>query len=69
MKRMTVREFTEIDLRTMVENASGYRRDVEPTRWVIESRLRRQSWEVIVEPDPVTRSLVVVTAYPRKRTR
>ena len=32
-------------------------------RFVIETRLRGQLWEVIVEPDPAEEPLVVITAY------
>jgi hypothetical protein len=63
-KRMADREFTEADLRTMLEDAEGYRADLQEGRWVIETRLRGGPWEVIVEPDPSDRLLVAVTAYP-----
>ena len=58
------RRFTEVDLRAMLEVASGHRRDVAPGRWVIETRHRRKAWEVIVEPDASLELLVVITAYP-----
>ena len=64
LKRMEDRRFTEIDLRRMLERASGYREDVVVDRWVIETRHRGKGWEVIVEPDTGRRLLVVVTAYP-----
>lgn len=63
-KRMADREFTEVDLRQMLDEAEGHRPDVEEGRWVIETRLRGVRWEVIVEPDPVDRLLVAVTAFP-----
>ncbi len=63
-KRMGDRDFTEIDLREMLERAHGYGPDVVEGRWVIKTRHRRQRWEVIVEPDPYEKLLVVVTAYP-----
>jgi hypothetical protein len=63
-KRMEDREFTEVDLRAMLEQAEGHHLDVVEGRWVIETRHRRHRWHVIVEPDPVERLLVVVTAYP-----
>ena len=64
LKRMTDRRFTEIDLRRMLERASGYREDVVEGRWIIETRHRGRAWEVIVEPDGERQLLVVVTAYP-----
>ncbi len=66
-KRMVDRDFTEVDLRTMLENAGSYHIDVVEGRWVIETRHRRHPWEVIVEPDPSESLLVVVTAYPIDR--
>lgn len=61
---MEDREFNEVDLRTMMEQASSHRPDVVEGRWVVETRHRRRSWEIIVEPDPYSEALVVVTAYP-----
>ena len=63
LKRMIDRSFTEMDLRRMLHNALGCHRDVVEGRWVIETRHKRRSWEVIVEPDANIRILVVVTAY------
>jgi hypothetical protein len=62
-KRMEDRGFTEVDLRVMLEAASGYRVDVVDNRFVIETRHRGDAWEVIVEPDYVDSLLVVITAY------
>ncbi len=61
---MDDRRFTEIDLRRMLQQASGYREDVVDGRWLIETRHRGKAWEVIVEPDQDRQLLVVVTAYP-----
>ena len=63
-KRMVDREFTEIDLRQMLEDASGLRRDVEQGRWVITARHYGRAWEIVVEPDQAEHVLVVITAYP-----
>lgn len=63
LKRMTDRRFTEVDLRRMLERASGYRENVVEGRWIIETRRRGSAWEVIVEPDRERQLLVVVTAY------
>jgi len=64
LKRMVDRHFTEVDLRRMLERATGYREDVVDGRWVIQTRHARRAWHVIVEPDRDRRLLVVVTAYP-----
>ena len=61
---MVDRRFTEVDLRRMLEYATGIKRDVIEGRWVISSRHRRRHWEIIVEPDFDARLLVVITAYP-----
>jgi hypothetical protein len=62
-KRMLTRQFTEIELRRMMERATGFRRDQKEGRWVIETRFRRADWEVIVEPIDDETILEVVTAY------
>jgi hypothetical protein len=62
-KRMEDRGFSELELRGMLELASGVRPDILDGRFVIETRFRRRKWEVIVEPDEVEHLLVVVTAY------
>ena len=61
--RMRRRSFTEIDLRDMMERASGLRPDHEPGRWVLETRFEGEEWEVIVEPDEDRKITVVITAY------
>jgi len=48
----------------MLERAKGFRQDLVEDRWVLETRHRRQEWEIIVEPDPAAQVLVVVTAFP-----
>lgn len=64
LKRMTDRRFDETDLRSMLEDATGFREDREPGRWVVAAQHGGRSWEVIVEPIEDDRFLVVVTAYP-----
>jgi hypothetical protein len=61
---MMDRRFTEVDLRRMLEHASGFRPDIVEGRWIIEVRHDKHPWEVIVEPDATVQLLVVVTAYP-----
>jgi len=62
-KRMEDRDFTEVDLRAMLEGARGYRRDELEGRFVIETEHKRAPWEVVVEPDEIDHLLVLVTAY------
>jgi hypothetical protein len=64
IKRMFDRDFTEIDLRNMLEKARGYRPDIVEGRWAVIARKRNTTWEVIVEPDNQMKRLVIITAYP-----
>jgi len=63
-KRMIDRDFTEVDLRSMMHEAIGFRPDVVEGRWVIDARRAGKPWEVIVEPNAPGERLVVITAYP-----
>ncbi len=63
LKRMINRRFTEVDVRRMLENATGLREDVVVGRWIVETRHTHAAWEVIVEPDLVQELVVVITAY------
>ena len=64
MKRMVDRDFTEVDLRRMLEHATRLRAGVVYGRWVVETWHARRPWEIIVEPDEEMQLLVVITAYP-----
>ena len=61
---MVDRDFTEVDLRRMLEQATKLREDIVAGRWIVKTWHARQPWEVIVEPDEEIRLLIVVTAYP-----
>ena len=61
---MEDRDFNEVGLRVMMEQARAYRVDTIPRRWVIETNHRGENWEVIVEPDESERLLVIIKAYP-----
>ena len=61
---MDDRRFTEIDLRRMLQRASGRREDVVEGRWATVTRHRGKAWEAIVEPDQERQLLVIVPAYP-----
>ena len=65
--RMEDRDFSEVNLRAMLEHASGVYPSIEEGRWVIKTKHRRRSWKVIVEPDYDRQLLVIVTAYPVSR--
>lgn len=63
-KRMSDRDFSELDVRRMLSVASELRRDVVPERWVVETRHAGTPWEIIVELDVEAHLLIVITAYP-----
>jgi hypothetical protein len=67
LKRMADRRFNEADLRAMLADASGYREDIEESRWLIHTRHGGQAWEIIAEPIVDENVLVIVTAYPVER--
>jgi len=69
LKRMPERRFTEVDVRLMLEDAAGFRRDIEEGRWVVLTRHSGRAWEVIVEPDFDAQELWVITAYGIRERR
>ena len=64
LKRMVDRQFNEVDLREMLEQATAYRPNHEQGRWAIETRHAGDNWVVIVEPLSDETILLVITAYP-----
>ena len=62
--RMKLREFSETDLREILQDATGLERDHEPGRWIVCTRLHGWLWEIIVEPDFELKVLTVITACP-----
>jgi hypothetical protein len=64
LKRMVDRQFNEVDLRQMLETATGCYGNHEEGRFVIETEHDGRAWAVIVEPSPDDQLLIVVTAYP-----
>jgi len=62
--RIVDREFSEIDLRIMIENASGCIRNKVKGRWLIKTKHKKKSWEIIIVPDFEEKVIVVITAYP-----
>jgi hypothetical protein len=64
LKRMVDRNFSEVDLRLMLECATGYHENYEDARFVVETSHEGRAWGVVVELYPQDRVLIVVTAYP-----
>lgn len=63
LKRMVDRGFSEIDLRLMLDEATELRPAREDGRWIAATTHDARAWEVVLEPDPITQVVVVVTAY------
>jgi hypothetical protein len=62
-ERMIDRDFSEVDLRLMFEEADGLRPGTSIGRWNVETVHFGDPWEVVVEPDDVDRVIVVITAF------
>lgn len=62
-KRMEQRGFTDLDLRQMLDSATGLREDYFEDRWIVETTHQGRDWEVIVEPDADETLLIIITAY------
>ena len=54
---------TEVDVRAMLERATGFDPNVVEGRFMMHVRHLQQPWIVIVEPDAEAKLLVVVTVY------
>jgi hypothetical protein len=60
---MVQRDFTEIDLRIMLDSTNEIKPDIVDGRWIAKTRYQNANWEVIVEPDYDEKVQVIVTAY------
>ena len=63
-RRMEDRQFTEVDLRKMLEEASALEPGMVEGRYEVATKHSGGRWKVIIEPDYEARMIVVVTAYP-----
>lgn len=63
LDRMVDRNFTEIDVRIMLDEATGFAPALVPGRFCILTKWGGHPWEVIVEPDELAQLLVIVTAF------
>jgi hypothetical protein len=61
--RMEQRGVTDVEVRAMLERATGFEASVVEGRFMIQTRRVQNPWVVIVEPDAEARLLVVVTVY------
>jgi hypothetical protein len=60
---MEQRGVTEVDVRAMLERATGFESSVVEGRFMIHVTKNNRPWIVIVEPDSDATLLVVVNAY------
>ncbi|HEX3346144.1 MAG TPA: DUF4258 domain-containing protein [Polyangiaceae bacterium] len=65
-ERMFDRDFTEVDLRTMLQRARSVSPSAVESRFMVDVRHRRRPWVVIVEPDRARRRVLVITAYAKE---
>jgi hypothetical protein len=61
--RMEQRGVTEVEVRAMLERATGFEPSAVEGRFMIQTQRQQAPWVVIVEPDAEARLLVVVTVY------
>jgi len=61
--RMEQRGVTEVDVRAMLERATGFEPSVVEGRFMIHAHRAQRPWIVILEPDVEVSLLVVVTVY------
>lgn len=61
--RMEQRGVTEVEVRAMLERATGFERSVVEGRFMIHAYRAQRPWVVILEPDADVNLLVVVTVY------
>jgi hypothetical protein len=62
-RRMRQRRFSETDLRSMLATSVRLAPDAEDGRFLVECRLGREHWDVVVEPDFDRCILWAITAY------
>ncbi len=63
LKRMLDRGLSDVDVRLMIEGATGLRQAEHAERWVLTTTHDSRPWVLIVEPDSADEVIVVITAY------
>ena len=64
--RMEEREFTELELRRMIDLATSITPGRVPGRFLVATRFQGTPWSIVLEPDSDERLVYVVTAFPRE---
>lgn len=67
--RMEMRLFSEVDLRSMLNDSTRLEQSARPGRWIVYTRFADQPWAVVLEPDSDEQQIYVVTAYRRETER
>ena len=62
--RMEERQFSEVELRRMLAEATRISDARRPGRFFVACRHQTVPWTVVLEPDPLSQLLFVVTAFP-----
>jgi len=60
---MPARGFSEVDIRSMIESPIEIVRDTCPGRYLARCLWHGRRWDVILEPDDVSNTVIIVTAY------
>jgi hypothetical protein len=63
--RMEERELSEVELRTMLADATGVAPARRQGRWIVETHFRGQRWVVVLEPDAADHITYVITVFRR----
>lgn len=63
--RMEERELNEIELRRLLEGPGRLEPDPDHRsgRWRLQGRAGRAGWTVVLEPDPDSRTVLVITIF------
>jgi hypothetical protein len=67
--RMEERRFSEVELRTMLDDATGLAPGAKLGRWIVTTRHGQRPWTIVLEPDFDGRAIFVVTAYEQEMPR
>ena len=63
LERMEIRNFNEANLREMIEATALIESGDVSTRFNLYARYDGDYWKIVVEPDPIDRVVIVVTAF------
>ena len=62
-ERMLDRDFTEVELRELLQRATDLQSARQEGRWYVLAQEPRGQWKIVLEPETESKLLVVVTAY------